>query len=181
VWKCELKWSDAEHDLKTNCCKHGAGFWARIKSGNILHNVVRRWHAALVEKQEKPNILFRTRGTCIYTNGSIKDFSPVERAFLSLFWHVHHRRKKHSLIKMKSNDGIGDFLGKTRCRMIHRRHTCCVLTLISADHEDVTCVIHLLNLQQGFCRIVYSVHSDGFAYTTVQKQRELEKHMESIA
>jgi len=64
--------------------------------------------------------------------------------------------------------------------MIHRHHTCCALTLISADHEDVACVIHLLNLQQGFRCIVYCVHSDGFAYRTVQKQRQLEKHIESI-
>jgi len=129
----------------------------------------------------KSNILFRKRGTFIYTICGIKDFSPVERTFLSLFWRVDHRRKKHSLIKMNSNDGIGNFLGKTRCRMIHCRCTCCVLTLISADHEDVTCVIHLLNLQQGFRCIVYRVHSDGFAYTTIQKQLDLEKHMESIA
>jgi len=42
-------------------------------------------------------------------------------------------------------------------------------------------VIHLLNLQQGFRCIVYRVYSDGFAYTTVQKQHELEKHVDSTA
>jgi hypothetical protein len=33
----------------------------------------------------RPNILFGATGKRIYTNGSVNDFSSVERKFLSLF------------------------------------------------------------------------------------------------